>query len=69
MKRKTAMSRPRFRIRAILVAFLCLVVLAAIAFLVVVGIDERTSRHENEWAKQRQGIVQEIPSVKPSDGD
>ena len=63
------MSRPRFIIRTMLAAFFCLVVLAAIAFLVVVGIDERTSRHEDEWAKQRQGIIQEIPSVKPSDGD
>jgi len=62
------MSRPRFIIR-ILAAFLCLVVLAAITFLVVVDIDQRTSRHEDEWAKQRQGIIQESPSTKPSDGD
>jgi len=63
------MSRPRFITRTILAAFLCLAVLAVIALLVVVDIDERTSRHEDERAKQRQGIVQEIPSVKPSDGD
>jgi len=63
------MSRPRFITRTILAALLCLVVLAAIAFLVVVDIDQRTSRHEDEWAKQRQGIIQESPSTKPSDGD
>jgi len=63
------MSRPRFITRTVLAAFLCLVVLAAIAFLVVVDIDERTSRHEDEWAKQRQGIIQESPSMKASEGD
>ena len=63
------MSRPKFIIRAILAGVLCLGILAAVAFLVVVDIVERTSRHEDEWAKQCQGIIQEIPSVKPSDGD
>jgi len=63
------MSRPRFITRTVLAAFLCLVVLAAIAFLVVVDIDERTSRHEDEWAKKRQGIIQESPSTKVSDKD
>jgi len=48
---------------------LAVLILAAIAFLVVVDIVERTSRHEDEWAKQRQGIVQEIPSVKVSEED
>ena len=59
----------KLAIRAALAVFLFLGILAVIAFLVIVDIDERTSRHENEWAKQRQGIAQEIPSVKPSDGD
>jgi len=63
------MSRPRFITRSVLAVFLCLAALAVIAFLVVVDIDQRTSRHEDEWAKQRQGIIQESPSTKPSDGD
>ena len=63
------MNGSRFIVRTVLIAFLCLVVLAAIAFLVVVNIDERTSRHEDEWSKQRQGIIQESPSVKVSDKD
>jgi len=50
-------------------AILAVILLAAVAFVVVVDIVDRTSRHEDKWAKQCQGIVQEIPSVKVSDGD
>jgi len=63
------MNGSRFIVRTILAAFLCLAVLATIAFLIVVDIAERTSRHEDERAKQRQGIVQESPSTKVSDKD
>jgi len=52
-------------IRAFLAGFLCVGVLVVIAFLVVVDIDERISRHEDAWAKQTTDLV----SGKVSDAD
>ena len=58
--------RPIIRvIRAFLAGFLCVGALVVIAFLVVVDIDERISRHEDAWAKQTTDLV----SGKVSDAD
>jgi len=69
MKRKTVMSRPRFITRTIFAVLLCLVVLAAIAFLVVVDLADGVSRNEDSWAKVKEPVLQDLPSVKLSDGD
>jgi amino acid transporter len=55
--------------RAIIAVLLCLGALAVIAFLVVVDIIDDVSRDQHAWAKAHEPVIQEIPSVKPSEGD